>query len=345
MTILMGVGLLLLTLAGFSLFSMKAPKGSLAMSGLANAAVATFLVEAVHKYISGDLLGIAFLAETGSVAGSLGGVAAAVLVPISMGANPVFAVVAGVAVGGYGILPGFLAGYLIGFLAPIVEKHLPNGLDTILGALLLAPAARLLAFAVDPAVNAAMGFIGDAISAATLQSPIVMGFLLGGIIKMICTSPLSSMALTAMLGLTGLPMGIAAIACFGGSFTNGIIFARLRLGERSNIMAVMLEPLTQAHIITRNPIPIYGSNFFGGGLAGVAAAMLGIVNNAPGTASPIPGLLAPFAFNPPATVLLALVLAALGGAAAGLVGSVVFKRFKHDPAGAPVPKAPAAVTA
>ena len=37
------------------------------------------------------------------------------------------------------------------------------------------------------------------------QSPVLMGFLLGGIIKMICTSPLSSMALTAMLGLTGLP--------------------------------------------------------------------------------------------------------------------------------------------
>ena len=50
-TILLGMGLLLLTLAGFSLFSMKAPKGSQAMSGLANAAVATFLVEAIHKYI------------------------------------------------------------------------------------------------------------------------------------------------------------------------------------------------------------------------------------------------------------------------------------------------------
>ena len=98
-TILLGMGLLLLTLAGFSLFSMKAPKGSLAMSGLANAAVATFLVEAVHKYISGDLMGFAFLGEAGSVAGSMGGVAAAILVPIGMGANPVFAVVAGVAVG------------------------------------------------------------------------------------------------------------------------------------------------------------------------------------------------------------------------------------------------------
>ena len=198
----------------------------------------------------------------------------------------------------------------------------------ILGALMLAPIARLVAFAADPVVNAAMGYIGTMITAATEQSPLLMGFLLGGIIKMICTSPLSSMALTAMLGLTGLPMGIAAIACFGGSFTNGLIFARLHLGDRSNIIAVMLEPLTQAPIITSNPIPIYGSNFFGGGLAGIAAAMLGIVNNAPGTASPIPGLLAPFAFNEPQTVVLALVLAALGGSLAGFVGSIVFKRFQ-----------------
>ena len=340
-TILLGMGLLLVTLAGFSLFSTKAPKGSLAMSGLANAAVATFLVEAVHKYISGDLLGFAFLGEAGSVAGSLGGVAAAILVPIGMGANPIFAVVAGVAVGGYGILPGFLAGYLVGFLSPVIEKYLPNGLDTILGALMLAPIARFVAFAVDPAVNTAMGYIGNTITAATSQSPLLMGFLLGGIIKMICTSPLSSMALTAMLGLTGLPMGIAAIACFGGSFTNGIIFARLRLGDRSNVIAVMLEPLTQAHIITRNPIPIYGSNFFGGGLAGMAAAALGIVNNAPGTASPIPGLLAPFAFNDPLTVVLALALAAVGGSAAGLVGSMVFKKRFSRPADVAVEAEPA----
>ena len=326
------MGLLLLTLAGFSLFSMKAPKGSAAMSGLANAAVATFLVEAVHRYISGDLLGSAFLGEVGSVSGSLGGVASAILIPISMGANPLFAVVAGVAVGGYSILPGFVVGYLIGFIAPVIEKHLPAGLDTILGALLLAPIARGIAFLTDPVVNAAMGYIGNTITAATDQSPVLMGFLLGGIIKMICTSPLSSMALTAMLGLTGLPMGIAAIACFGGSFTNGIIFARLKLGKPSNIAAVMLEPLTQAHIITRHPIPIYGSNFFGGGLAGIAAALLGIVNNAPGTASPIPGLLAPFAFNPPGKVLLALALGAVGGTLAGFAGSIVFKKFAQDEA-------------
>ena len=117
----------------------------------------------------------------------------------------------------------------------------------------------------------------------------------------------------------------------GGSFTNGIIFARLKLGDRSNVIAVMLEPLTQADIITSNPIPIYCSNFFGGGLSGIAAAVFRIVNNAPGTASPIPGLLAPFAFNPAVNVMLALVFAVAGGTLAGLAGSMIFKKRVKTP--------------
>lgn len=326
LTIVSGVGLLLITLAGFSLFSLKMPKGQAAMSGMANAAIATFLVEAIHKYITGDLLGLEFFREVGETAGGLGGVAAGIMVPIAMGANPVLAVVTGVAVGGYGILPGFIAGYIAGFLSPIIEKKLPEGVNIIGGAILLAPLARFIAFAADPVVNSTLAHIGETISAAAEQSPIVMGFLLGGIIKMICTSPLSSMALTAMLGLNGLAMGIASIACFGGSFTNGLIFSRLKLGDRSNVIAVMMEPLTQADIITTHPIPIYCSNFFGGGLAGISAAVFHIINNAPGTASPIPGLLAPFAFNSPLQVVLALFFAMLGGCAAGLVGSTIFKK-------------------
>lgn len=328
MTILSGVGLLLLTLAAFSLFSMKAPKGSQAMSGMANAAIATFLVEAIHSYITGDLLNLEFFKTVGTTSGSLGGVAAAIAVPLSMGANPVLAISAGVAIGSYGILPGFVAGYVVGLISPLLEKKLPEGLNVIVGALVVAPLAHFVAFAVNPVVNATLVKIGGTITAAAEQSPLVMGFLLGGIMKMICTSPLSSMALTAMLGLKGLAMGIAAIACFGGSFTNGLIFHKLKLGDKSNVMAVMLEPLTQAPIITANPIPIYGSNFFGGGLAGIAAAALGIINNAPGTASPIPGLLAPFAFNPPLKVVAALVLGAIGGSVAGLVGAMVFKNHK-----------------
>ena len=51
----------------------------------------------------------------------------------------------------------------------------------------------------DPLVNATLGKIGSMISVATTESPIIMGIMLGGLITVISTSPLSSMALTAML--------------------------------------------------------------------------------------------------------------------------------------------------
>lgn len=327
-----GIGALLLTLAGFSVFSMKFPKGSKAMGGLADAAVATFLVEAIFKYICGDFIGIQFLGEVGAAAGSMGGVASAALVGLAMGTSPVYAVAAAAAVAGFGILPGFIAAYILYFILKPLNRYMPAGLDVIVCSLAAAGLARGIAIFVDPAVNSIISTIGDSISVATAQSPLFMGFILGGLMKMICTSPLSSMALTAMLGLTGLPMGIAAVACVGGSFTNAMIFKRLNLGNNSRVIAVMLEPLTQADIVTQNPIPIYGSNFFGGGFSGIAAAVLGIVNNAPGTASPIPGLLAPFAFNAPGKVALAMVIAAVCGTVAGLIGAAVFTKlgFKKE---------------
>ena len=327
MDFLKGIGALLLTLAAFSVFSLKFPKGDKAMGGLADAAVATFLVEAIFKYICGDFAGIAFLGEVGAASGGMGAVAAAALVGLGMGMTPVFALAAAAAVAGFGILPGFIAAYVLFFIIRPIVKRLPAGLDVILGTLLAAGLARALATLVDPFVNQIISIVGTSISVATEQSPVMMGLVLGGLMKMICTSPLSSMALTAMLGLTGLPMGIAAVACFGGSFTNGMIMKRLKLGDNGRVIAIMLEPLTQADIITKNPIPIYASNFFGGAISGIAAAMLGIINNAPGTASPIPGLLAPFAFNDPMKVVLAMGIAAVGGTFAGFVGSAVFKKL------------------
>lgn len=84
-TILSGTALLLVTLAAFSLFSFKMPKGQAAMSGMADAAVATFLVEAILNYIAGDIFGLEFLKEVGITSGTMGGIAAAAMVPIKMG--------------------------------------------------------------------------------------------------------------------------------------------------------------------------------------------------------------------------------------------------------------------
>jgi fructose-specific phosphotransferase system IIC component len=321
-----GLFLLLMVISLFSWFSFKAPKGDKAMTGLANAAVATFLVEAILRYIAGDMIGLEFLKSVGMASGSMGGVAAVVLVSINMGLNPVYAVVSGVATFGFGIIPGFIAGYFIYFIGTFLEKKLPAGLDVIVGAIVIASLARLIAQTTNPLVTMILDSIGETITLSAMQSPLLMGFLLGGIIKVICTSPLSSMALTAMLGLNGLAMGIASIACVGGAFTNGIIFKKLGLGDNSKVMAVMLEPLTQADVVTKNAVPIYTSNFLGGGLSGIAASIFMIVNDAPGTASPIPGLIAPFAFNEPYKVVLAITLAVIGGTLAGYLGSWFFSR-------------------
>ena len=328
MEIILGTMMLMAMLLIFSIFSLKAPKGQEAMSGLASAAIATFLVEAIHLYITGDFLDIAFLGEVGKVSGSMGGVAAVALTMIQMKVNPVLAVSAGVAVGGAGILPGFIAGYILGLVTPHIERRIPAGMNVIFGALLVAPLARIIALSSGPMVDSTLSSIGQMISVAALQSPLFMGIILGGLMKVMCTSPLSSMALTAMLGLTGLPMGIAAIATFGGAFTNGIVFSKLKLGDRGQSLAIMLEPLTQADIVSANAIPIYLSNFLGGALAGLSAAYFGIVNHAPGTASPIPGLIAPFAFNSPLTVFLSLVFAMAGGILAGIIGAKTFRNYQ-----------------
>ena len=197
----------------------------------------------------------------------------------------------------------------------------------IAGVIIIAPLSRVIAILTSPAVNYIISNIGDSIMCATTQSPILMGFVLGGIMKVVCTSPLSAMALTAMLDFRGLAMGIASIACVGGAFSDGTVFRKLKLGNKGDTIGVMLEPLTQADIVTKNPVPIYFGDFIAGGLSGVIAALLGIVNNAPGTSSPIPGMIVPFAFNDYKTVCFALVGAAISGFIAGNISSIVTKKI------------------
>ncbi|WP_331497250.1 PTS sugar transporter subunit IIC, partial [Romboutsia ilealis] len=129
--ILLGTALLLVVLALFTLFSYKAPQGMKAMGALANAACASFLVEAFHFSLFGEQMGIKFLEGVGSANGNLGGVAAGILVPLALGVSPVYAVLVGLTVSGFGILPGFIAGYLVSFVIKFLEEKVPAGLDLI----------------------------------------------------------------------------------------------------------------------------------------------------------------------------------------------------------------------
>ncbi|MGL4642247.1 MAG: PTS sugar transporter subunit IIC, partial [Cetobacterium sp.] len=309
-------------------FSLKAPKGMKAMGALAGAATASFLVEAFQLYVGGDLLGIKFLGEVGSSAGSMGGVAAAILVPLALGVSPVYAVMLGVVCGGMGIIPGFITGYVMSFIIPKLEEKIPDGLDLIVIICLAAPLGRGIAQFTSPGVTFALKTIGDIIIAAQSASPYVMSFILGGVITVVATAPISSMALTAMLGLTGLPMAIGALSVMASSFMNFVFFDRMKFGDRSTTIAVAIEPLTQADIISANPIPVFTTNFIGGGIAGMIVNYFGLINNATGTATPIAGFAVMFGFNPAKEVLITAGLCAAAGILTGYVGSIVFKNYK-----------------
>ena len=295
MDLLIGTLFLILVLVIFTLFTYKAPSGMRAMGALANAAIASFLVEAFNKYVGGQVFGIKFLEELGDAAGGLGGVAAAGLTALAIGVSPVYALVIGAACGGMDLLPGFFAGYIVGYMMKYTEKYVPDGIDLIGSIILLAPIARLIATGLTPVVNNTLIKIGDIIQSSTDANPLIMG--------------------------------IGAMAAFSSAFMNSALFHRLKLGDRKSTISVGIEPLSQADIVSANPIPIYVTNFFGGAIAGIIIAWSGMINNATGTATPIAGFLVMFGFNSPMKVIIYGVVVAIVGGLAGFLGSLVFKKY------------------
>ena len=322
--ILMGTGLLLVVLALFTLFSYKAPYGMKAMGALANAACASFLVEAFHFSLFGQQMGIKFLEEVGSANGSLGGVAAGILVPLALGVSPVYAVLVGLTVSGFGILPGFIAGYLVAFVVKFLEEKVPAGLDLIVIILVAAPLARLIALGMDPVVDNTLLNIGQVLIQASDTSPIIMGLILGGLITVVATAPLSSIALTSIIGLTGVPMAVGALSVFVSSFMNYVFFSKMKFGSKKDTISVAIEPLTQSDIISANPIPVYVTNFIGGALSGIIVAVMGLSIDTPGLATPIAGFAVTVGQNGPRALIAAagcIVVSVL----AAFIGYAIFK--------------------
>ncbi|GEP85171.1 regulatory protein [Staphylococcus piscifermentans] len=297
------------------------------MGALATAAIATFLVEALQGYVLGDILHIEFLKKTGKLAGTLSGVIVGFLVALSRKINTQNSALLAVSFAGIGLIPALFGAYLMTFVIRLIEKKITNGLDFIIVVIFCIPLARLLGVGFTPLVDGSLLKIGGIIDAAMAASPLLMGLILGGIITVVGTSPLSSMALTAMLGLTGAPMAVAALTAFASSFMNTTLLHRLKIGNLKSVISIAIEPLSKADLVSSNPVPIYVTNFIGGGLAGMVIAYSGLINDAPGTAAPTPGILVMFGFNPALEVLKYAAIAAIICFIVGIVMSYLFRNY------------------
>ena len=325
---LTGILLLLLILIFFTLFTYYAPYGADVMGALAGAAIATFLVEALQRFVIGDIFGLEFFREAGLEAGLLSGVIVAFLVALTMKVNAQNAAIIAVSLGGLGLIPGLFAAYIVSFAVKFFEKKIQNGLDFILVVIIIVPLTRLIGMGITPLVDSSLLRIGSIIETATDASPLIMGLLLGGIITVVGTSPLSSMALTALLGLTGIPMAVGSLAAFGSAFMNSVMFHKLKIGDLKSVISVAIEPLSKADLVSANPVPIYATNFIGGALSGMVIAYSGLINDAPGTATPTAGLLVLFGFNPASQVVIYAVIVAVISGIVGFIGSYIFRNYR-----------------
>lgn len=98
--------------------------------------------------------------------------------------------------------------------------------------------------------------IGGAITAVGDNNPYALAVILGLIIPVVGMTPLSSMVLTSLLGLTGVPMAIGALTCTGASFANFMLFR----GLKSAILVKRL-PLQLNHLLKLTLSPNIQYNF------------------------------------------------------------------------------------
>ncbi|MBI5973631.1 PTS sugar transporter subunit IIC [Staphylococcus caledonicus] len=327
MNIVLGVGTLVVVLIVMTLFLKFAPYGKEGLQALSGAACATFLPQAFLSYAIGGIFHISFLQTIGDLMGGLGGIAVGILTCINLGVSPVFAVIVGLVLKDFSLLPAFIAAYITAFLIKLIEKKVPDGLDLIM-VILIAPALVFgLATLINPSITAILNQIANAVNSVGDSSPYSLAIILGLIIPVTSMTPLSSMVLASILGLTGLPMAIGAITCTGASFVNFTLFNILKIGQKPNRFAVFIEPLTQIDLIVKYAPVLYGTNALIGMFNACIIAFSGLVINVTGMATPMAGAIVLFGFNDPITSILTIVAVAITSTILAFIIGKLIEKF------------------
>ncbi len=105
----------------------------------------------------------------------------------------------------------FLAVILAVELGMLVSKK--TKVDILVTPIVTIIPASLLARLTSPYIAIAMFHLGDFVNTATTYQPLLMGIVISVVVGMILTLPISSAALCAMIGISGIAGGAAAVGC------------------------------------------------------------------------------------------------------------------------------------
>ena len=188
-----------------------------AMSAMAQGLFASLLIGTIIKTL-GQQTGIEFLVNAGTYASSVAGPTMAASIGYALQAPPLvlFSLVAvGASANELGGAGGPLAVYLIAIVATEIGKIVSKETKVDI---LVTPAVTVLvgvglSVLCAPAIGALASSVGSIIMWATELQPFLMGILVSVLVGIALTLPISSAAICAALGLTGLAGGAAVAGC------------------------------------------------------------------------------------------------------------------------------------
>ncbi len=217
----------------------------------------------------GKQLGIEILVTVGTYAAKMSGPAMSVAIGYALKCPPMVLfslVVVGAAANGLGGAGGPLSVLIIAIIAAEFGKAVSK--ETRID-ILVTPAVTVfigvvLSVLIAPSIGAAASSVGQLIMFATELQPFLMGILVSVIVGMVLTLPISSAAICAALGLTGLAGGAAVAGCcaqmvgfavisfkengYGGLISQGIGTSMLQMGNIVRNPRIWIAPILTSAI-------------------------------------------------------------------------------------------------
>lgn len=222
-----------------------------ALGAMAQGLFASLLIGTIIKTL-GQQLGIETLIQIGEYASAVKGASMAIAIAYAL-KTPPLVLFSTAAVGGAADVLGGAGGPLAVLFAAIVSAEFGKAvsketkIDIIVTPLVTVCVGVLFSMLTAPYIGVAANSVGKAIMWATELRPFLMGMILSVIIGIALTLPISSAAICAALGLTGLAGGAAVAGCcaqmvgfavmsfrenkWGGLFAQGLGTSMLQMGN------------------------------------------------------------------------------------------------------------------
>ena len=240
-----------------------------ALGAMAQGLFASLLIGTILSTL-GQQIGVPVLEQIGGFASSVKGAAMAIAIGYALHCPPLvlFSLAAvGYAADTLGGAGGPLAVLLIAIVAAELGKAVnkETKVDILVTPIVTICSGALLAIWCAPAIGKAASSVGQAIMWATELQPFFMGILVSVIVGIALTLPISSAAICAALGLTGLAGGAAVAGCcaqmvgfavmsfrenrWGGLVAQGVGTSMLQMGNIVKNPRIWIPP-TLASAIT-----------------------------------------------------------------------------------------------